>query len=372
MTITPLDQTRKKQEASVYILCALSLLSFALVQIFGLRPLEIRNKMIRASALMKEATAAVRLCREGKGIPVNPQDDINLTGLIGLESSIITTSLGNLEAKRTAANPNFAGLIVSLLDAAGVKRGDTIAIGASSSFPALIVASLCAAKAMELKTLLICSLGASQWGANDPGFHWLDFHQCLLRAGVVEVEPVALSLGGDGDVGKDMSPEGRSLLREAAQKSGARFLDGSDLSRNVEERLRLFGVDSSSARLKAFVNIGGGYANMGTDSEILRVPPGLAAFGRLPAPERRGVIFEMAARRIPVIHLLYIKGICERYGLPWDPRPLPQPGEGEIYNRKALARLPFFIIAGLYFALLVLFSLLWSRYHNRLDALVGL
>jgi len=371
MTTAPVGQARKKQEAAVYVLCALSLLSFALVRVFALRPLAIRKEMLSASSLMRKATETVRLCREAKDIPVNRQDDINLTGLIGLESSVLTTSLGNLEAKRTTTNPNFAGLIVSLLNEAGVKRGDTIAIGASSSFPALIVASLCAAKTMELKTLLICSLGASQWGANDPGFHWLDIYQCLLREGVVEVEPVALSLGGDGDVGKDMSPEGRSLLREAAQKSGARFLDEPGLARNVEERLRLFGVDSGSARLKAFVNIGGGYANMGTDSEILRVPPGLAVFRRLPAPERRGVIFEMAARRIPVVHLLYIKGISERNGLPWDPRPLPQPGEGEIYNLKAFARLPFFIIAGVYFALLAFFSLLLSRYHNRLDALVG-
>ncbi len=372
MITTPVRQAKKKQEAAVYILCALSILSFALVRVFALRPLKIKNEMLRASAQMKQATETVRLCQEAKGIPINRQDDINLTGLIGLESSPITTSLGSLEAKRTTTNPNFAGLIVSLLDEAGVKKGDTIAIGASSSFPALIVASLCAAKTMELKTLLICSLGASQWGANNPGFHWLDIHQCLLWARVVDVEPVALSLGGDGDVGKDMSPEGQSLLLEAAQKSRAHFLDDPDLARNVEDRLRLFGVNSGGAKVKAFVNIGGGYANMGTDSEILRVRPGLAAFRRLPARDRRGVIFEMAARRIPVIHLLYIKGICERYGLPWDPRPLPQPGEGAIYNRKAFDRLPFFIIAAVYFSLLILFSFLSLRYHNRLDTLVGL
>jgi poly-gamma-glutamate system protein len=372
MTTNPVGLARKKPEAAVYVLCALSLLAFALVRVFALKPLEIKKEMLSASALMKKATETARLCRETKDIPINRRDDCNLTGLIGLESSVLTTSLGNLEAKRTTTNPNFAGLIVSLLNEAGVKRGDTIAIGASSSFPALIVASLCAAKTMELKTLLICSLGASQWGANDPGFHWLDIHQCLLRAGIVEVEPVALSLGGDGDVGRDMSPEGRSLLREAAQKSGVRFLDEPDLARNVADRLKLFGADSGSSEPKAFVNIGGGYANMGTDSEILHVRPGLASFRRLPVPEKRGVIFEMAARRIPVIHLLYIKGIAERYGLPWDPRPLPQPGEGDIYNRKALARLPFFIIAGVYFALLVLFAWRLSPYHNRLDALVGL
>lgn len=363
---------RQKQEAAIYALCVLSLLFFALIRFIAMKPLEIKEDMLRASALMKEATETVRRCRETKGIPVDRQADVNLSGLIGLELSPITTSLGNLEAKRTATNPNFAGLVVFSLNEAGVKKGDAIAIGASSSFPALIIASLCAAKTMELRPLLICSLGASQWGANNPDFHWLDIHNCLLEARVVDADPVALSLGGEGDEGKDMSPEGRSLLIEAAKKSHINFLDEPDLEKNVRDRLRLFGVTAGENKIKAFVNIGGGYANMGTDSEILHVNPGLAVFRKLPPPEKRGVIFEMAARKIPVIHLLYIKGLCERYGLPWDPVPLPRPGEGAIYERRAASRLPFLIIAGVYLSLAILFIVLSSRYHDSYDALVRL
>jgi poly-gamma-glutamate system protein len=372
MKTTSPHQGRKRQEAAVYALCALSLLAFALTRSMARRPLKIKEDMLKASVLMKNATETVKRCRVERGLTVNGKTDVNLTGLIGVELSPLTTSLGNLEAKRTTANPNFAGLIVSLFNEAGVKKGDTIAMGASSSFPALIIASLCAAKTMGLKTLLICSLGASQWGANNPDFHWLDMHRCLLQAGVIDVNPAALSMGGATDEGKDMSPEGRSLLFEAAQKSQVPFLNDPDLEKNVRERLRLFGVERGSAKIKAFVNIGGGYANMGTDSEILHVNPGIAVFRRLPPPQKRGVIFEMAARRIPVIHLLYIKGICERYGLPWDPRPLPEPGEGVIYARKATSGLPFFIIIGVYFFLAVLISILSSRYHNGHDALVGI
>ena len=371
MKRTSAPQGRKRQEATVYALCALSLLAFALARSTAGPPLKMKDDMLKASLLMKNATETVIHCREERGIPINGREDVNLTGLIGVELSPLTTSLGNLEAKRTTANPNFAGLIVSLLNEAGVKKGDTIAMGASSSFPALIIASLCAAKTMGLSTILICSLGASQWGANNPDFHWLDMHRCLLQAGIIDVSPVALSLGGDGDEGKDMSPEGRSLLLEAARKTQVPFLNESDLEKNVGERLRLFGVDRSNSKIKAFVNIGGGYANMGTDSEILHVNPGIAVFRRLPPPQKRGVIFEMAARRIPVIHLLYIKGICDRYGLPWDPRPLPRPGEGSIYARKAVAGVLFFSIAGVYFFLAVLIFVLSSRYHNGHDALVG-
>ena len=34
---------------------------------------------------------------------------------------------------------------------------------------------------------------------------------------------------------------------------------------------------------------------------------------------------------IPVIHLLNVKNLAAEYGLPIDPVPLPEPGNGEVY-----------------------------------------
>ncbi len=344
MTISP-----KRKPPLFYALGLLSLLFLLAVLFLARRPLRIREEMLTASRRMEEAVAAVRRCREAEGLLFDPEYDINRTGLIGLETSPITTSLGNLGAKRTTANPNFAGLIVFLLHQAGIRRGETIAIGASSSFPGLILASLCAARAMDLNPLLICSLGASQWGANHPDFHWLRILDCLHDSGVLTTRPIALSLGGDGDEGRDMSPEGRALLLEAAAATGLPFLSEPNLEKNVQERLKLLRAASGGAEIRAFINVGGGYANMGTDSEILKISPGLAAFSRIPPSPRRGLIFELAARGVPVVHLLYIKGLCDRYGLPWDPQPLPEPGEGRIHGQKEVAPRVFLILAAAYF-----------------------
>jgi poly-gamma-glutamate system protein len=300
---------------------------------------------------MEEAVKAVSDCRQSRGIGIEPARDVNLTGLIGVESSPLTTSLGNLEAKRTTVNPNFAGLIAFLLREAGVGKGGTVAIGASSSVPGRIVASLCAVRALDLQGLLVCSLGSSEWGANHPGFHCLDILSCLERSGHSAAKPVGLSLGGEGDTGQDMSPEGRALVIRLGRETGLPFVSEPDLQKNVRRRLRIFEQAAGGAPLQAFVNIGGGYANMGTDSEILKVEPGLAVFSGIPPPERRGLIFEMAARRVPVIHLLYVKGLCERYGLPWDPSPLPEPGEGAFYERKEIDPKDFLILAAAYFLL---------------------
>ena len=56
----------------------------------------------------------------------------------------------------------------------------------------------------------------------------------------------------------------------------------------------------------------------------------------------------MAAAGVPVIHLLNVKGLCERYGLPWDPRPLPAPGGRPLYRRASSSSLPFVALTVVY------------------------
>ncbi len=345
---------KRRQARILYALSALSLAFFFLAKTVARRPPAFRQEMLRAAELMKEATLAVGHCRESKGVPMDPAFDPNGTGFIGLKDSPLTTSLGHLEAKRTTTNPDFAGLLVALMHQAGIRKGDSVAIGASSSFPALITAALCACQVLELRPLLICSLGASEWGANQPDFTWLEIQDCLRNQGVLDVIPIAVSLGGEGDIGLDMDAEGRAWLAQKAAATGLPFLFEPDLESNVKKRIRLYQAAACGDPIKIFINIGGGYANMGTDSEILKVRPGLAVFREIPPDGRRGVIFEMAARGVPVIHLLYIKGLCDQFGLPWDPRPLPPPGSGGVFRVRSFSLLPLSVISGIYFLLWVL------------------
>jgi len=348
-----ISNRRKISAAPVYSAGALSLLFIFVMTVLSARETSLRQEMIEAARLMARAETTVRDCRMAKGIPADDRADPNRTGLIGLETSPITTSLGNLAAKRTTANPAFAALIVSLLDEAGVRRGDTVALGASSSFPGLIVGTLSAAKVMGLKPVAISSLGASEWGANNPAFNWLDMDNCLRTAGLLDFRPAALAIGGDEDVGRDMDPAGRALLAARIEQSGVFFIEKPDLEANVGERLRLYEAGARGRPIRAFINIGGSWANIGTNAEVLKLKPGLLGGVYNPAQNERGVLQEMATRKIPVIHLLNVRGLCARYGLPWDPKPLPKPGEGGIYGRAAgRGRLPA-ILSGVFIALLV-------------------
>ncbi len=348
---------KPKKHQMPFLLFFLCFVFFILAQILpSWEAKALIEKMKEASRIMSQATSVLKRCREDKGLSIDPSSDINRTGLIGTRLSLITTSLGNLESKRTTTNPNFAGLVVYLLRKAGVEEQDAIAVGASGSFPALIIAVLSASKAMDLNPLIIASLGASQWGANLAEFHWLHMQDCLWDNGVFTYTPVAISLGGERDRGEDMEEQGRILLMKAMEESGIPIVEELGLEPTVKTKMRLYSKAAGEKPIRAFVNIGGGWSNLGTDSEVLNLKPGIVKFSRIPPKENRGVLYEMGIRDIPVIHLLFIRGLVERYGLAWDPVPLPQAGEGKIYQR-ILERQPSFLYISLafFFLLFVLF-----------------
>ena len=62
---------------------------------------------IEAAMLMQDAMEAIRNQKISRGIVIDKNIDINDTGIIGVEYSPITTTLGSLESKRTSANPKL-------------------------------------------------------------------------------------------------------------------------------------------------------------------------------------------------------------------------------------------------------------------------
>ncbi len=363
MVLITMSRFRKddadRSPTAIYLLCGLSLIFFLVVKALPLDESERTRQSILASRFMGEATRVLEECRIEKGLPIDETTDPNRTGLIGLEFSPLTTTKGLLPAKRTTTNPEMAALVVHLLKEAGAREGDSVAIGASGSFPGLILATLSASKALELQPLIIYSLGTSQWGANDPEFHWLRMESCLREAGLFDFSPVAVSLGGERDTGEDWPPELRSQMEAEIDRRGYLLLKKPDLRQNVEARLKLYQAAANTVNLRAFINIGGAWANLGESHQILKWKPGLVRAQTLPDQEKRGVAYEMVALGVPVIHLLYIKGLVERHGLPWDPIPLPVPGQG--FGRRTTYAFP--VAAALYFTLLFLAVLLRKRLH---------
>ncbi len=278
-----------------------------------------------AAVLMTRGLASIKAHRLAKGISIDRGIDPNETGIIGDEFTPLTTSLGEAAAKRTSANPAFAAVVARYFEQAGLVPGDVVAIGGSGSFPAFVLAALCAARALDLEPVVIYSIGSSMYGANIPGFTFVDMLAGLRADGVLPYELAAVAPGGERDSGRGVlfDEDGTALVDEA-RKSRLPIVDGPTLAARIERRLRIYERAARGRPVRCFVNVGGASANVGDTPASLDLPNGLVL--RAPhAPESttRGLVFVFLSRGVPVVHLLFVKGLARDNGLPYDPVPLP-------------------------------------------------
>lgn len=282
---------------------------------------------LAASRQAQACFDAIRDLKVERGLETDTTADINDTGLIGLEYSFITTTIGNLEAKRTSTNPNMAAVVVDMFSELGLQPGDRVAINCSGSFPALNIAVICAADVMGLEPYLISSFGASTHGANDPALTWLDMEHHLYDQGLLRHRSDLFSIGGMEDVGKEMDPDLRETITNRIQGYGYELFYDEDLIHNIETRYELY---RSQGDIKCFINVGGNDASFG-DSNIMVHTDGGILTELSENDNSTGLVQLFLKDNIPVIHLLNIKSLATEYQLPIDPVPLPEPGQGGVY-----------------------------------------
>jgi poly-gamma-glutamate system protein len=237
-------------------------------------------------------------------------------GLIGLEWSAITTTLGELASKRTACNPAWAVQFSRWFRDLDLKPGDHIVIYSSASFPGLLLNAIAAAEAMQLEPLVIVSLGASTWGANHPDIPWPIMATELRRNGFIRKPADFYTLGGGAELGHGLAPEGAALLLEAVNETGIEVLTALNLQEIILRKTEL--MERFEPRL--FVNIGGSQANLGDDGEVLRLQPGLVRNAE-PGQGGNGIIGVAIGNRVPVIHMLNLKSVSAMVGIPYDGSP---------------------------------------------------
>lgn len=310
-----------------------------------------QGRQIEAARLMAAALAEVKQLRLSLGIPIDPELDPNGTGMIGEEFTELTTSLGDLQAKRTTTNPAFAALMVKYFSAAGLKAGDAVAIGASGSFPSLLIATLAACKTMELRPIIIGSLGASMYGANLPPLTVVPMLQRLKDAGLLPYRLAAVSMGGQDDRAEGMFfKTSQETIRGIAESAGVPFIHERTIAESVRRRMQVYSRASGGRPPKCFVNIGGATPNYGNTPWTQRFPNGLVLRAPVTTSDpERGLIFEYATRGIPVINLIDVKGLALKNGISFDPVPIPPIGRDGVYyvsHRDWKPALAALLIAG--------------------------
>jgi len=345
------------------VLALLALMAFLAVE-YGKEDVKLKwyDQKIEASNLAKEATEHLKEFRMHKSVFIDVVNDPNETALIGQDITPITTDRGYIEAKLTATNPNFAAVVVDMLKEAELEKNDIVAIAFTGSFPGLNIAVHSAVQTLKLKPIIITSVGASNWGANDPFYTWLDMERALFNAGVLKNKSVAASIGGGLDRGRGLSPEGRQLIIDAIERNKVEFINEEHLESSIQKRIELYNRHRKKDQIKAFINVGGGISSIGSVENAQFIPNGLSKTLPMKNFPVRGLLIQMAEKNIPVIHLLNVNQLAEEYGLPTNPTPLPRPGEGEIFIQK---RYSVLLTAGVTFFLVIAISFVFFMERKR-------
>ena len=202
------------------------------------------------------------------------------------------------------------------LDKGIADQGDPVAIYSSASFPGLLLNAIVAAEAMELKPMLVVSLGASTWGANLPDRPWPVLAAELRRSGFIKTRADYYTMGGGEEMGFGISPEAEALLRKAAKEAGVELLTAGNLEAMVARKAEL--LDRQQSRL--LVSIGGSHANLGNTHEVLKLHTGLVPTTDVDLAGN-GVIGVAMRNDIPVIHMLNLRSLSNMVGIVYDSPP---------------------------------------------------
>lgn len=344
---------------STAVLLILGLISIACLVIVEMTKQDVEqdwyNEKMKAAQIAQKSMTHLKNKIYGEGTEILDNiNDPNETGLIGEEFTSITTDNGSLPIKLSTLNPNFAALVVQLLKDAGVEKGDNIAVCMTGSFPGLNISALAAMQTLELNPIVICSATSSSWGATNPEYTWLDMLTELNKANLISIKSVAASIGGNQDIGMALSTEGREKIANAIKRNHSDFINGDDLKANIEARLNIFNVQSKNKPIKLFVNIGGGVASLGSNLNGNAIPAGLNEKMKLvDIPDKRGVAFEMAKTKTPIVHLLNIEQLLKKYDLPLNPIPMQALGTGRLFFDKKYNMTVLLLVTSLLLILII-------------------
>jgi len=314
------------------------------------------DKMSQASVLASDWFDVIGKVKKEKGLIPPENESLKYPGLIGLEYSEITTTLGSLDAKYTANNPEFAALTVKLLDDAGIDSNSTVGVISSGSFPSIAISTLAALQTIRAKVVLISSLGASSYGANDPSATWIDMETWLREKAGLKYHSSIVTLGAEDDSGLGLQEEGIILLEHAALRCRVSLYRPKSFDESLNTKLNLL----NTSKISLLINIGGSQVALGKCPHGSAIKNGYHKIINSCNDSDRGLIFRMAEKGVPVIHFLNIKSLAVEYGLPIAPEQKFSKSE-ILYLEKAPQK--FHIIV--FLIIIAIALILGNKIHNH-------
>ena len=309
----------RPQKATPQVVLAIGCFAFVILVLVELLPTsrteQRPEEKVKAMELADQGRLAIKQRREQLSLRINRAFDPRQTGLVGNAMSCLTSKPADLPAKQIALHPQFPAAVVQLLHDAGVKEGDVVAVGWSGSFPGMNVALAAAMEALNLQPIIVSSVMASQYGANEPEFVWLDMEQRLCEAGILSFRSRAATMGGPADRGLGMSEESVRLAREAMTRNNVPLLPSGRLLESIAARMDLYEREAGDRPIAAYINVGGGAASTGGIDGKSQFRPGLNVAAAAGAEPVDCVMRRFVDRGTPAIHLAETQRLARRFRL---------------------------------------------------------
>ena len=327
----------KRRPVLAWVCLALALLLAGSALWLGRRPQRVpyAGTMEAAARLHEQASALIRAEKARRGVALAEEDTLGI-GLLGYDFTPIMTTAAGLEEKRTSQLPDFAALCVRYFTEAGLRAGDRVGANFSGSYPGLNLAALCAAEVMGLDLRYSASVGSSKYGANNPEYTFPEMTRTLYDAGLISSLPVLVTMGGGGDMGRNMMAyvleEDEDIaaveaLKQRLSDAGMAPAHIDSFEQDIALHEQLYGD------VKAFVNAGGNGLGLGRadNTVVLSLGSGLLRQQPLKITDNSGLTERYLSKGIPTIHLLNVRALCEQSGIPFDPETLPKIGTASLY-----------------------------------------
>lgn len=346
---------KRKLNKKQYLILAAGLILALLCVFLTLKsgrsaPKDMYSEALEAAEKMQKCMDAVKTEKYNRGIVIPPEDRFS-TGLIGEDFNFITTTLGDISAKRTTANPDMAAMMVFMLDEAGLSEGDTLGCNFSGSFPSLNIATICACDALGIKPVYICSCGASTWGANNPELCFPEMAALLYEKHLISTPPALITPGGGDDVGSGMDPDMLGEIWSRVESLGYPLMVERDFGKNISERQKLF----DSAGIGCFISVGGNITSLGYNMITDTIGQGILNARINTINAGSGLLEIYLNRGVSSILLLNIRQLAADRGFAFDPDSLAIPGTSSMYYKTVYSKLIIWVGLASELALLILY-----------------
>ncbi len=348
-----------KVSKSVLIAFALLAILFFIIISASIRTVKAKfyEEKLKAGQVYLSAMELIKKERVRLGLPIDPINDPNQTGLIGSQYTTITSERNDLSSVLTSTDPNFPAIFIELFKKLKLKANDTIAVGIDGSFVAANLALYSAIRILGLRPIIITTVSSAMWGANEPQFTFLDMERVCYQEQIFPFRSLYATLGGEDDLGRGFSFQGREELINACQRNQVNLITSEDLTSNIAKRLRVYLTPVSESilrdtiidiknilstlpkgktRIKAFVNIGKSVANIGANQSVSireRLTQGIIK-NKNKKTDPNSVIYHLLERGIPIINITEINKIATQYGIPIAAVPLSTLGKGRLFAEK--------------------------------------